>query len=230
VIVRLLNVLGLLALLAAAGIAALCVRQWSSPCDDNVTPREGVSLAERASRIIQSQSIREPEEVSVLVAQAQAFVACLRPPAPPAPPKPAPAPKDIPVAIAPAPVPIEESPKFVVLGTSCSESHPERSMALVAESGKDPEARWVRQGAVIGHFVVREIRAADVLCSLGDKSCSMPVQRLILPPVVASANPADKLRTAANGPMAKNPSEAPPRRPGASSGPRVGSTRTTTVE
>jgi hypothetical protein len=57
---------------------------------------------------------------------------------------------------------VESEPKFRLFGTSYYRSRPEESMALVSEAGGRP--RWVKQGALLGHFVVTKIVRGKIVC------------------------------------------------------------------
>jgi len=67
--------------------------------------------------------------------------------------------------IAKAPkVQVVPSAKFKLEGTSYYPNQPDRSIALIAESGStDENPRWVKEGERLGHFVVHEIRRGVVV-------------------------------------------------------------------
>src|SRR5512142_1168000 len=153
-VTMLLHVLGGVALLAATGVVVLCVRQrlsgsavWDIPSDANQQGHQS-----------RGDAIGPVERTPQLILQAQALAALLRPPPPPATAPPVAVVPERPAPVEPPPVPVIESPKFRLVGTTWSERHPERSMALIAETGQEGEARWVKEGVAIGHFVIHEIR------------------------------------------------------------------------
>jgi hypothetical protein len=87
-----------------------------------------------------------------LVAQATAFALYLNPPKPPVPPQ-------TPPRVNPpqsASKPVVAIPQFRLLSTSRHALHPEKSLALVSESGRGE--RWIRKGDRLGPLVVESIR------------------------------------------------------------------------
>jgi hypothetical protein len=228
VIVRLLNVLTVVALLAAGGSVVRCARQWSTPDSSSIVFPSESKIAQQSIGGTCGNSAQARETVSPLVAQAEAFASLLRPrPSPP--PVPAVAVvQERPAPVEPLPAPVMESPKFRVVGTSCSEAHPERSMALVSELGQEGEAHWVREGTTVGHFVIHEIRDGIVICLSGERQCELAVEPQ--PSIAAFAiesgpRPASQPQNANGGAIVKDSPAAPLKRPSIAVGPRVGSAR-----
>jgi hypothetical protein len=231
--VRLLYGLGVLALVGAGVVFALCLRQWSrdDPTSQWLADQPGAS--ERFRRQVEKDAGAKPK-ASPLVTQAEVLAKLLAPP--PAPKKKEPrAPEKAVVKAEPVPtrVPAAEiSPKFKLRGTSYCSWHPERSMALIVEPGAKDGGRWVRQGAQIGHFVIHQIRPSSVLCQAGERVCKLAVEREAAPATVVagSARPVGPApRTMAKG--GGRPTEAGPSgRPGPRSGVTVGSARSAALD
>jgi len=111
-------------------------------------------------------------QASPLVTQAKLFAEYLNPrPEPVRAPRPA---RQGPTSDKPrSPVPPSVSAKFTVLGTSCNQSRPEESLALIDEPGKG--VHWVRQSGKVGHLTL-EIQDGLVLARAANKTFEMPVQ------------------------------------------------------
>ncbi len=227
-VIKLLNVLRMAALLAAAGIIVQCVCLWWGGDSQDSVFRAEPNDAARFTGPTDRNSMQRDEMDSPLVAAARAFASVLNPPVVSIPSKPRLVVRETMSPAEPLPVPIMESPKFKVFGTSCSESHPERSMALIAEIGIESDAQWMKEGAVIGHFAIHEIRDGVVICLAGERRCELAVEQQ-LPSVVTTQ---DGRLTVAGTPQgnnetttAKNSAPGPLKRPGGATGPRVGSAR-----
>lgn len=164
--VRILHVLGCLALIAALVVLVLCVRR-GHPNDDIIAP----SAVERFRQAGRGDSRSEDEQLSPLVQEAQILAAYLNPPRsePAAPPGPAQENKA--VARTPEIKPANTSPKFKLHGISYRPSRPEDSMALVWQP--DIGRRWVKEGAQLGHIVIVEISGDSVLCTDGTATRAM---------------------------------------------------------
>lgn len=165
--VRLFYILGLSAVAAACGVFARTVEQWnrSDPELDRVAQRPGVVEAFRARQASRTPDGGEPAS-SPLVVQADAFARYLNPPGPTV------SKESLPSKVhlgspglttsAPEVRPRSTSVNFRVIAVSCYPDRPARSMALLCASGSpESEARWVKEGAGIGHFVVRETERAS---------------------------------------------------------------------
>jgi hypothetical protein len=119
---------------------------------------------------------------SPLLVQAEAFAAYLDPPAPvkgesAALPEVDVASRDV-LASTPAVRPEAPSVNFRVIAVSCYPDRPERSMALLcASSDSEDEARWVKEGTQVGHFVVHEIRKGLVVLRNGEQRRELAVER-----------------------------------------------------
>ncbi len=164
---RMLHILGGCAVLAACGVLALCVDQWkqADPELERLRDRPGVVEAFRARQASRTADGGEPAS-SPLVVQAEAFAGYLNPPGPTA------SKESLPSKVhlgspglatsVPAVRPPSPSVHFRVIAVSCCPDRPARSMALLCASGSpESEARWVKEGAGIGHFVVRETERAS---------------------------------------------------------------------
>jgi len=106
--------------------------------------------------------------VSPLVKQAQAFALYLNPPPKLPPPSAAPAPAAV-------PKPEIVSAKFELVGTSYYALHPEMSMALIDEPGKD--LRWVRQSGSVGHLIIEQIKDKVVVVRDGQRTFELVAKR-----------------------------------------------------
>ena len=197
--IRVIQTIGVLALAAACGMVSLCIRDWRQAPPVTTTGGVVQAFKDGGGRTPEI----EEEAASPLVAQAEAFALFLNPPAPakegvsvhekrPSAPVPAPAIR-----------PVAATPKFRLIGTSCSEIRPERSMALVVESGSN-EARWVREGEQLGHFTIHEIKPGAVVCLAGKELSEMVLDREAEPTVVTAgghlAGPAGSQAAVNSGP------------------------------
>ena len=68
------------------------------------------------------------------------------------------------------------SAAFRVVAVSCYPQRPERSMALI-EPTIGGDAKWVKEGTPVGHFVVHEIRQGLVVLRNGEQRCELTVER-----------------------------------------------------
>ena len=200
--IRLIQSLGVLALLAACGVAYLCARQWSSRVDGAAALLAEVGPVKAfLERGAPAEEVGE--QASPLVAQAEAFAAYLNPPAPPL--KPSPAKKKVaerePV---PAVRPVQATPKFTLRATSYSESRPEKSMALIAEPG-DKAAYWVREGRRVGHVTIHEIKPGVIVVQAGNELHEMMLVRDPTPILAAG----DDRVNLSSGPRAAATSDMP---------------------
>jgi len=231
VMIRLLHSLGILALLATCAVSGLCARLWSRRADAELAIPAGPdivrTLAEQGAHRVEAQ-----ERASPLVVQAEALAAYLTPPPPP-PTKPPPAPRrPVQQAAAPAARPVQTVPKFVVRAVSYCETRPEKSVALIDESGSEL-AYWVHEGDRIGHVAVHEIKPGAVICLAGEGLCEMAVEHESDSTAVAST---DRLGPS-SGPRAAAATERPSvqspqvlRRPARQNRRTVGSDRRRTTD
>ena len=219
-----LNVLSMLAVVAAGGILAHCADEWFRP-DSAAQQSAGQEGAVQTFIQNLAKAPGDDRTSSPLVAQAQAFASYLNPPAVSVRET---APQEI---LKPAPVvrPADPSPKFKVLGTSCFADDPKRSMVLIQEPGAADNSQWVKEGTQIGHFTIHEIRPGSVVYMAGEKLCEMAVEEQA---TTDAATVADSNQPSPSSPQtamndSRPPSPAgPPKRPTRSSGPTVGSART----
>lgn len=225
--VRTMQAVGVLALAAAGAVLWRCTGEWL--CRDgqvlvSASPDNVVDVFTEANH---AHSQGTSEKIPPLVAQAQALALILNPPSPPRKETLA-IPKERVVERAPVPEirPVTTSPKFKIIGTSCSELRPDRSMALIVESGSD-EARWVRAGEQIGHFTVHAIRPGVVVCLAGGEPCEMTMEQVPEPTTVAASDssaPPDGPRPTGGDRVAVRRA-ALSRRPGSGRARTVGSAR-----
>ncbi|MHC4905080.1 MAG: hypothetical protein ACYTEN_04565 [Planctomycetota bacterium] len=116
---------------------------------------------------------KKDDKSSPLVAQAKAFALRIDPPPPPKPPAPKPkAPTEVARAAPPKPViPKPKAPVTVksnLLATVLYKSAPEKSLALLATTGGKQE--WFRQGEMVGHLEIKEIRDGSVVFTQGGQN------------------------------------------------------------
>jgi len=149
--VRILHILAFCVLLAAGVVLGLAGSLWwrGDPALDGI--RHGPSALEVFQQMGRGTADRSTGR-SPLVAQAEAFALHLNPPRPPQP-RAAGLPERPPLR------PLAPGASFRLRGTTYYPNQPDRSLALVAETGAPEGAeRWVREGSRLGHFVVQEIR------------------------------------------------------------------------
>jgi len=111
------------------------------------------------------------DQLSPLVRQADAFAKYLAPK--PKPKKPTPG-KRTPAKAAPRPLG-NVSAKFELVATSFYKSHPELSLALIDEPGKD--LHWVRQGQKVGRLVIEQVADGSVTVRDGQRTSEIKVKR-----------------------------------------------------
>jgi len=170
--------------IAAAILAAGCVLfflLFGLRDNDNIEQFLSSPSAVEKFKDKASETLKPQDTISPLIKQAMAFALRIDPPPPPKPPEP-PKPKAIakqPTApTRPVPTPkTTVSEKFSLLGTCRYENAPEKSLAMlktVAEGNK-----WLRQGEIIGHLTIHEIKDGSiVLYKDGQKNSEIyvPVQ------------------------------------------------------
>jgi hypothetical protein len=179
--VRLFYIVGISSLLASCGVFGLCVRQWSSY---DPTAKEFLASPTAIERF---QEIHSPlndaveKETPPLVVQARLLALCLEPPSPAVMGRrdEAPGARDAGTAAPPAPIlrPPAPSVTFKLHGTSYYPNQPDRSMALISETGYGVgEERWVKEGMQLGHFVIHEIRKGMIVYRDGEQLREMAVE------------------------------------------------------
>jgi hypothetical protein len=155
-VTRVFEIAGLFLLLAAGGLFVLCGVQWSR----EAAPNHGGPETLRLDRRPTLGSPRQKDginDISPLIKQAALFAQYLSPPEPPArqgtpPPR---------ARLQPVIRPPRTTPTFRLLSTTYYRSHPERSLALVAEPGK--AGYWIRKGQPLGHLVVESIEKGTLV-------------------------------------------------------------------
>jgi hypothetical protein len=177
--VRALYTIGVLALVGAGIVIGFCMLRWLEP-DSGPETAQSPSTVQGLRDALAARGKRVSQKTSPLIREAQDLATYLNPlPAPePVTPKhksdtggrPTPTP-----AISP-PTP---SPNFRLQGTVYCTSRPETSMALIfMGAGQIGEQRWVREGSVVGHFIVQEIRPSVVICRRqnSEQTCEISVE------------------------------------------------------
>jgi hypothetical protein len=170
--VRMLQALGVVALVCAGIVLVFCVAQWldaASQAEGNYGP----SVVERFKQAGNGDEKGSQKTVSPLVQQAEAFASYLNPPKPPLQVKETPTARSSSrrsVSVVELP---QTTPKFTLLATSYYRARPGESLALVSEPGSEP--RWVAQGAPLGHFVVEEVKRGLIVYRDGDRLGEMAV-------------------------------------------------------
>jgi hypothetical protein len=171
--VRILQVSGVLALVGAVAVSALCVLNgWrgDSHSAGIAAPSAIEQFKQAGGRSEQNSGV----QLSPLVQQAQIFAAYLNPPpAPKRKPSSRPTERKAVVAQTPEVKPPNPSAKFKLHGISYRPSRPEDSMALVWEP--DAGHRWIKEGAQLGHILVVEISATEIAYRTGEQTHSMLV-------------------------------------------------------
>jgi len=175
---KMLYILGMCAVVAACIILMLCAAEWRGVDSELDEIRGGPSVLalfkERARRRREGPG----ERTSPLVAQAQQLASYLNPPLPSAATRSVKATPRLPSRPAPEVQPAAPSLKFALHGTSYYPNQPGRSMALISEpGGSEADGKWVKEGDVLGHFVVHEIRKGIIVFRNGDDLCELAVQR-----------------------------------------------------
>jgi hypothetical protein len=112
------------------------------------------NVIEKFNKSAGNKTTRGKSQISPLVQQAGKFALYLNPPKPKTP-RPA---KGRTASVVRGP---SAKPKFTVVATSYSKSHPERSIALIDEPGKGRS--WFRQSSTIGHLFIQEVKDGVVV-------------------------------------------------------------------
>jgi hypothetical protein len=104
---------------------------------------------------------------------------------------------------------------FKLRGTSYYPDQPGRSMALIAEPGVvEGQERWVKEGTVLGHFVIHEIRRGMIVYRDGEQLREMAVEHgSSAPSIVRDVRSGSlKVSTAVNDEATALPTPASPNR------------------
>ncbi len=104
-----------------------------------------------------------------------------------------------PVRSSPVIKPLTTSPKFALIGTSCSPSHPNSSFAYIRFL--DNTFQWVQCGSEVGHLLIKEVRESSVICWDGNRESEIAMEPV---PERASLLEADNV---ASAPAASQPVE-----------------------
>jgi hypothetical protein len=108
-----------------------------------------------------------------LVVQAELFKNIIDPKLPPAAPA-APTQSSAPRTAQAVKPPVPTSAKFTLIGTSCSPSNPNSSIAYVRSM--DNTCQWVRCGSEIGYLTIKEVREGSVICWDGRRESEIPIE------------------------------------------------------
>ena len=158
--VRMLHLLSVLALVAAAGLLALCARGTRRD-DPYTTVGAAPPIVERFKQAGRARAGNDRRQTPPLIQEAEAFAAYLNP----SPQKR----RDSSLrreekSTTSTPVseirPANTTPKFKLHGISYHRSRPEKSIALVRQP--DGTCRWVRQGTRLGHVVIAQVNSDSI--------------------------------------------------------------------
>ncbi len=130
-------------------------------------------VVEKFRQVMGAKASAGKGEIPPLVKQAEAFGLYLNPPPPPKPKKrPKPQQTQGQPTITRSPTgPV--SAKFKLIGTCYYPLHPELSLVLIDEPGKD--LRWVRQSGRVGHLIVEQVKDGLVVIRDGERTFEQPV-------------------------------------------------------
>ena len=180
--VRALQTFGALTLISAGVLFVLCLAQWSRG-EPEIEQNASLSIVEKFS---QANGYGEKSGLKPLpphVKQAKAFALYLNPPQPPNGEQ-APVLGGTSLQTLSADRAVESEPEFRLFGTSYHRSKPEESMALVSEAGGRP--RWVKQGALLGRFLVMKIMRGKIAYQDDDRTGEMVVDKKAPIPAVSA--------------------------------------------
>ena len=166
--------LGVIALISAGSIFALCGNLWwQQICEISGKEQEtNPSIIEDFQQARNNRIRDRDDSISPLVKQAADFALCLNPLSTPEPKE------EIPESIARVLKkeslennhennPPEITAKFKLLATSYYRSKPDESVALISEPGR--EDRWVKKGEPLGQFVVERVEHGLIVYRLETK-------------------------------------------------------------
>ena len=153
--IKTLGIMSVLAVALAAVLIVFSVVVFGAGGDKDIEELLGEpGVIEKFNNSAGNKATRGTNEVSPLVQQAGAFALYLNPPKP----KPSRSVKGRPSTVKRAP---SATPKFKVLGTSYYKGRPESSLAFIDEPGKG--LHWVRQGSMVGHLLIQEVKDGIVV-------------------------------------------------------------------
>jgi len=157
--VRALHTFSVLTLISAGVVFMLCLapRLRGGP---EIEQNANLSIVEKFSQAGVYSEKSSHKTLSPHVKQAKAFALYLNPPQPPNGEQ-APVPGGTLTQTLSADRAVESKPNFRLFATSYYRSKPEESMALVSESGGRP--RWIKQGTLLGHFVVTKVMRGKIV-------------------------------------------------------------------
>lgn len=164
-IVRILQSISVVSLVSAIAIFIFCIVQWAHGRYENELDT-GYSIVEEFRQQEDENNKIPHQVVPPLVKQARAFALYLNP-----------LQSEKPIRAQRIKPAVKRhvkkvkrpkgTPKFTLLATSYYRAVPEESLALVSEPGK--EARWIKQGESLGHFVLAKIEKGKIFYRNGDK-------------------------------------------------------------
>ena len=153
--IKTLRIMSILAVALAAVLVVFSVVVFGTRDDKDIEELLGEpDVIEKFNNSAGNKATRGTSQVSPLVQQAGKFALYLNPPKPKAP-RPV---KGRTASVIRGP---SATPKFTVIATSYSKSHPERSIALIDEPGKG--RNWVRQSSTVGHLLIQEVKDGVVV-------------------------------------------------------------------
>lgn len=157
--VRALQTFSVLVLISAGVVFMLSLVQWLRGGPE-IEQNPSLSIVEKFSQASDCSEKSSQKTLSPLVKQAKAFALYLNPPQLPKPEE-APVPGGTLMQTLSAARAVKSKPKFRLFATCYYRSKPEESMALVSESGSRP--RWIKQGTLLGHFVVMKVMRGKIV-------------------------------------------------------------------
>jgi hypothetical protein len=152
--IKTLRIMSILAVALVGILSVFSVVFWVRGDKDMEELLGEPDVIEKFNKSVGNKATRGPSQVSPLVKQAEAFALYLNPPKPVAP-RPV---KSRTASVIRGP---SATPKFKVVATSYSKSHPELSMALIDEPGKG--RNWIRQSGTVGHLLIQEVKDGVVV-------------------------------------------------------------------
>ena len=171
--VRALHTFSVLTLISAGVVFMLCSAQWLRGGPE-IEQNTSLSIVEKFSQAGSNSERSSQKTLSPHVKQAEAFALYLNPPQPPKPEQ-APVPESTLTQTLSTARAVKPKPNFRLFATSCYRSKPEESMALVSEAGGRP--RWVKQGALLGRFLVMKIMRGKIAYQDDDRTGEMVVDK-----------------------------------------------------